>query len=133
MFSIVVPVFDENIISTVSRARFLSSRDPVDLENVILPLYPELLFSQRKEREDPEEEQDRLTELLNSTSPVLLEVTVTLETELLFSQRKERGDPEEEQDRLTELNSTGSVLLGVTVTLETGSVGKTQQIFATTS
>ncbi|KAF3839301.1 hypothetical protein F7725_018018 [Dissostichus mawsoni] len=47
---------------------------------IILGVISELLFSQRKERGDPEEEQDRLTELLNSTSSVLLEVTVTLET-----------------------------------------------------
>ncbi|KAF3839306.1 hypothetical protein F7725_018023 [Dissostichus mawsoni] len=87
----------------------------------------QLLFSQRKEREDPEEEQDRLTELLNSTSSVGSEVTVTLETsavELLFSQRKEREDPEEEQDRLTELlNSTSSVGSEVTTTLVTSAVG----------
>ncbi|KAF3839300.1 hypothetical protein F7725_018017 [Dissostichus mawsoni] len=93
------------------RARFLSSRDPVDMKKVILPSYSELLFSQRKEREDPEEEQDRLTEKLNSTSSVGTE-----------PEERER-DPEEEQDRLTELlNSTSSVLLEVTVTLETGSV-----------
>ncbi|KAF3839304.1 hypothetical protein F7725_018021 [Dissostichus mawsoni] len=48
----------------------------------------------RKEREDPEEEQDRLTELLNSTSPVLLEVTVTLETSAVAAvqpEERERG------------------------------------------
>ncbi|KAI4811472.1 hypothetical protein KUCAC02_014377, partial [Chaenocephalus aceratus] len=59
----------------------------------------ELLFSQRKEG-DPEEEQDRLTEL-NSTSSVLLEVTVILETGSVVRARflssrdpvDEEGDP----------------------------------------
>ena len=40
----------------------------------------ELPFNQRKEREDPEEEQNRMTELLNSTKSVLLTSTFTLET-----------------------------------------------------
>ena len=45
-----------------------------------LGLTSELPFSQTKEREDPEEEQNKMTELLNSTKSVLLTSTFTLET-----------------------------------------------------
>lgn len=45
-----------------------------------LSLTSELPFSHRNEREDPEEEQDGLTELLNSNKCVLFDVTATLET-----------------------------------------------------
>ncbi|TNN52149.1 hypothetical protein EYF80_037631 [Liparis tanakae] len=80
-----------------------------------------LSFSQRKERADPEEEQDRRTELLNSINCVWFEVTTTVETELPFSQEKEGEDPEEEQDRRTELllDSNISVVLAFTFTLDT--------------
>lgn len=48
--------------------------------NLSVSVTSELPSSQRKEREDPEAVQDRLTELLNSIKPELLGVTITLET-----------------------------------------------------
>lgn len=45
-----------------------------------LAVTSELSFIQRKEREDPEEEQNRLTELLNSIRSALSGETLTLET-----------------------------------------------------
>lgn len=48
--------------------------------NLSVSVTSELPSSQRKEREDPEAVQDRLTELLNSIKPELLGVTITSET-----------------------------------------------------
>ena len=45
-----------------------------------LAVTSELPFSQRKERDDPEHEQNKMTDLLNSTKSVLLTSTFTLET-----------------------------------------------------
>ena len=56
-------------------------------------------------------------------------LSLAVTSELPFSQRKESEDPEAEQDRRTELNSNKSVLLADAFTLDTGTVGVTQNSF----
>ncbi|XP_076745764.1 cell adhesion molecule CEACAM1-like [Maylandia zebra] len=51
----------------------------------------ELSFSQREEREDPEEEQDRVTELLNSSKTLWFEITDTSATAAEGGKRNKNG------------------------------------------